>query len=195
MFSEKDKHVLEALIKRDEKTLWRFYKDYKKPLLHFILKHLNDINDAEEVLQDSFLAFVEGLRDFRRQSSLKTFLFAIAKNKIVDKLRKKKLKQILFSYIPQPIIESVASVFLDDDIDKKILTQKIDAVLGKLPNDYALVLRLKYKEGYKVAEIAERIKLSLKATESLIFRARKAFVVAYRIHERYDFPQSKKTTR
>ena len=186
MLTEQDHKTIKGIIKRDEKTLLQFYTEHKKPLFQFILRHLDNVHDAEEVLQDSFLAFVEALRDFRGQSSLKTFLFSIAKNKTVDKLRKKKLKQMLFSYIPAPIVESLAHVFLDDEIDKKQLIEKIDSVFGKLPHDYALVLRLKYTEGYKVAEIASKIKLSFKATESLIFRARKAFIIAYKTHDRHS---------
>jgi RNA polymerase sigma-70 factor (ECF subfamily) len=48
--------------------------------------------------QDTFVDFLEALRDFRYQSSLKTFIFSIAKNKNIDWLRKKKIKKIIFSY-------------------------------------------------------------------------------------------------
>lgn len=179
MLTADDKKTIQGIMERDEKVLFEFYNKHKKPLLQYIFKHLNHQQDSEEVLQDSFLAFIESLRDFRGQSSLKTFLYSIAKNKTVDKIRKKKLKRILFSYMPQGVVESLAHVLLDDELDKKQLVQKIDATLHKLPNDYALVLRLKYREGYKVAQIAKKIKLSFKATESLIFRARKAFVAEY----------------
>lgn len=194
MLAQKDREILQKILQKDEKVLYEFYQEHKKPLLQFITKHLNDSDAAEEVLQDTFLGFIESLRDFRGQSSLKTFLYSIAKNKVVDKLRKKKLKQIFFSHVPSFFVESFAAVFLDEELDRKHLTKKIEGVFGKLPNDYAEVLRLKYREGYKVAEIAKRIKLSFKATESLLFRARKAFIVVYNTYERYDiYPASKKT--
>lgn len=194
MLKDTDQKLLAKLLQRDEKTLYSFYKDHKKRLFQFILKHLGDSHDSEEVLQDTFLSFIESLRDFRGQSSLKTFLYSIAKNKLVDKLRKKKLRQILFSRIPSSIIESIASVLLDDEIDRQQLARQIETVFSRLPNDYAYVLRLKYAEGYRVAEIAEKLALSFKATESLIFRARKAFAVAYTSYERHDLPRIKKKT-
>lgn len=196
MTNESERKIVKKIVARDETALYKFYKSYKKPLLNFILRFLKDKQDAEEVLQDSFVGFIESLRNFRYQSSLKTFLFSIAKNKIVDKQRKKKIKKILFSYMPENIVESLARVFMDQEIDRKVLEKKIETIFTRLPNDYSYVLRLKYKEGLKVVEIAEKIKLSFKATESLIFRARKAFIVAYSAYERQDLPKfTKKTGR
>ncbi len=192
--NEKDISIIEKIKKRDEKALFLFYQEYKKPLYNFILRSIKDKDDADEILQDSFFSFIEALRDFRGQSSLKTFLYSIAKNKVIDKIRKKKIKRLLFSHLPQGLIESMASILMDDELDKKILAKNIESVFSKLPNDYATVLRLKYKEGYKVAEIAELVKLSFKATESLIFRARKAFLIAYQTHERQTLSATAKAT-
>lgn len=195
MLTEVDKKLVESIINRDESALNTFYRAHKNPLLSFIQRSLKDRLEAEEVLQDSFFSFIESLRDFRGQSSLKTFLYSIAKNKTIDKLRKKRIKQMFFSHLPTQFVESIAAIFLDDEMDRKVVAQKIESVFKKLPHDYVTVLRLKYTEGYKVAEIAERIKLSFKATESLIFRARKAFVIAYHAYERHDVSGFKEKTQ
>lgn len=179
MLTEKDKKLIERIINKNEKALFGFYQEQKSALFNFILRKTNDQELSEEILQDVFLSFIEGLRDFRGQSSLKTFLYSIAKHKIVDAFRKRKIKRILFSHLPKGLIESFLSIVAEDDLNKKFLIKKIEKVFYKLPNDYSMVLRLKYKEGYKVAEIAEIIKSSFKATESLIFRARKAFIKIY----------------
>lgn len=179
VLTTEDKKTIQKLIRRDEKMLFKFYRVHKKPLMNFILQRLNSRQDAEEVLQDSFIGFIESLRDFRGKSSLKTFLYSIAKRKVIDKLRKKKVKRILFSHFPEGVVESLATVLLDPELETAALAKSIEDVLKKLPNDYATVLRLKYRDGYKVAEIAEKINLSFKATESLIFRARQAFVKVY----------------
>lgn len=186
MVTEKDKKLIEKIINKNERAFFEFYQENKNSLFNFIYRQIQNREDAEEVLQDSFLAFIDGLRDFRGQSSLKTFLFSIAKHKTISKLRRKKIKKILFSYLPKNLIESLASVLLEDEIDRQFLVKKIDKIFKKLPNDYALVLRLKYKEGYKVAEVAKRLKLSFSATESLIFRARQAFIKLYALYDRQN---------
>ncbi len=185
MLSKKDAVVLERLLQHDEETLHSFYLEHKDPLLQYLMRRLSQ-QDAEEVLQDGFLAFIESLRSFKGQSSLKTFLYSIAKRKAIDKLRKKKFRRIVFSRFPDYVVDSFVKVFLKDELDRKHLAKRIQAVLNKLPHDYATVLRLKYVEGYKVKEIAYEINLSFKATESLIFRARKAFIEVYKDHERQN---------
>lgn len=178
MLSDQDKNILKKILNNDQRAIYFFYKKYKKPLLAYISRQINH-ESAEEVMQDSFVAFFEGLRNFRGQSSLKTYLFSIARYKTIDNIRKKKIKKILFSALPSHFVESIAYVLFDDEIDKKIIKSKIEETLKILPNDYVTILRLRYWEGYKVRYIAERLKLSFKAAESLLFRARQAFIKDY----------------
>ncbi|KXK10466.1 MAG: RNA polymerase sigma factor YlaC [Microgenomates bacterium OLB23] len=178
-----ESQLLDKLIHRDEAVFRYFYNVTREPLFKYLQKNL-DKEDAEEVMHDTYLAFIEGLRSFRGQSTLKTFLYAIGKRKAIDKLRRSRVKKILFSYLPEAFVESIAKVFLKDDIDKRLLKHRIESIFAKLPHDYSLVLRLKYKEDYSVREIAAHINVSFKTAESMLFRARKAFIRAYNTHER-----------
>lgn len=183
MLSSTDKQILKKLIARDEAALFTFYSKYKAPLKNFLSKQLEDRQDLEEVVQDSFLAFFEALRDFRGKSSLKTFLFAIAKRRAIDKLRGKKVKRILFSRLPESLVDSMARVLLDDEIDRRVIAENIEKALEKLPDDYVRILRLKYWSDLRVVEIADELSMSFKAAESLLFRARRAFIKVYRTYE------------
>ena len=174
--TQKDKQLVEKIINKNEQAIINFYQNNKKSLLNFILSQIRNKEDAEEVLQDTFLGFLESLRDFREQCSLKTFLFSIAKRKIIDKIRKKGIKKFLFSKLPQYFVNNLSPVFFEEELEKEELKRKIEKVFQRLPNDYRLVLRLKYIEGKKVRNIARKLSMRFKATESLIFRARKAFV-------------------
>jgi RNA polymerase sigma-70 factor (ECF subfamily) len=175
--------LLQNLLQRNEASFRLFYEQTREPLLKYLQKYL-DQDDAEEVLQDTYVAFVEGLRSFRNQSTLKTFLYSIGKRKAIDKLRRQKVKKILFSYLPDNVVDSIAKVFLKDEVDKKFLAYRIEKIFAKLPHDYAVILRLKYKEGYSVVEIAQQKNMSFKTAESMLYRARKAFIKAYNTHER-----------
>lgn len=171
-----DEELIKNIYARDEKTLLMFYNHFKPPVFRFIHRQIRDYSQAEELTQDVFLDFIEGIRDFNRECSIKTYLFSIAKNKIIDTIRKKKIKKILFSALPPYIVEGLKTILIDDEIEKKELAKKIKKVFAKLSNDYQLVLRLKYIEEEKVNSIAEKLSLGFKATESLIFRARRAFI-------------------
>jgi RNA polymerase sigma-70 factor (ECF subfamily) len=78
--------------------------------------------------------------------------------------------------MPEHVVDNITAVMFDDELEKKELATQIKTVLDDLPNDYQVVLRLKYIEGEKVQTIARKLSMGFKATESLIFRARKAFV-------------------
>jgi len=176
---QEEKKLLEKIIKKDEKTLFYVYKKYKPVIFNYVKSQINNYQTAEELTQDIFIDFIEALRDFRFQSSLITFLFSIARHKIVDQIRKRKIKNILFSKLPSYIVESLKIVSIDEEIDKKELKEKITTILESLPNDYQLILRLKYIDGIKIKEIADKLRMNFKATESLLFRARKSFIKVF----------------
>lgn len=180
MVPEKEKEIVNNIIKKDQKTLLEFYQRYQHPVFNFIFRQTKDYHLSEELTQDVFIDFIEALRDFRFQASLKTFLFAIAKNKTVDWIRKKKIKKVIFSALPAYIVEGLKVVFIDEEIDKKELAKKIKKVFESLPNDYRFILRQKYIDEVKIIEIAKKLQLGFKATESLLFRARQAFIKVFR---------------
>jgi len=177
--NQEEKVLLEKIIKKDERALLRLYKKYQPSVFNYVKSQISNYQTAEELTQDIFIDFIEALRDFRFQSSLKTFLFSIARHKIIDQIRKKKLKNILFSRLPSYVVEGLKAVFIDEEIDKKELRKKITRILESLPNDYRLILRLKYVEGIKIKEIANKLEMNFKATESLLFRARKSFIKVF----------------
>lgn len=174
-----DRAFVEQIVSRNEKALHKLFSLYHKPLSQFVSRQISDKQQSEEIVQDIFIHFLESLRDFRYQSSLKTFLYTIARNKVIDYIRKKKIKQVLFSAMPSFIVEGLAHVFMDDELEQKELAQKLENTFEQLPHDYQLVLRLKYIEEQPVDVIASKLAKTFKSTESLLFRARKAFVKAF----------------
>lgn len=174
--ADEEKKLVDEIIHKKESAFLILYKRYRKLIFNYLKRQLNDMHLAEELTQDVFLDFIEALRDFNFKSSLKTYIFAIARNKAIDVMRKKKIKKILFSAMPDYVVEGLKTIFMDEEIEKKEIEKKINNVMEKLPNDYHLILRLKYIEGEKLTKIAEKFSLGFKATESLLFRARKSFV-------------------
>lgn len=171
-----EKTLVQKIIQQDQQALQEFVRMYERPLYAFITKKIQDKEVAEEIMQDVFIDFLEALRDFQFQSSVKTFLFSIAKYKCIDVIRKKKVKKVLFSHMPDYIVDQLAPVFIDDELEHKELVQKMEKVLASLPSQYQLILRLKYVDGVRVKAIAQQLSMNFKSTESLLFRARRAFM-------------------
>lgn len=174
-----DKELVTQILKGNEKTLRYFYKTYQPRLLNIIKGKIANDNDAEEILQDVLLASLEAMRDFSFRSTLYTFVVSIANHKVIDFYRRKKIKHVVFSRLPN--IEPLISTFFgpEQSFDDAILKQKIKQTFQNLTPNYRQILQLKYIYGFSVSEIAKRLCLSFKSVESQLFRARKAFTFAY----------------
>lgn len=152
-----------------------FYEKYHKRVAGFVAKRVDDQGKAEELTNDIMLAAINSLSNFSGKCSEWSWVCSIAKHKIIDYYRKKKLKTILFSV--SPVFEEIADKALGPERDclKNELKSEIKKTLKELSEGYGKVLRLKYIEGFRVEQIAKRLKTSVKAIESRLFRARKQF--------------------
>lgn len=175
-----ENELLKRLLGGDKQSVREFYVTYSPRLLRFIRRKIGNEQDVEEIAQDTLFAFLEGIRDFTRRCSLNTYLCSIAAHKIVDFYRKRKIKKVLFSQLPQGL-ERLISDLVDPEVqfDQYMLTQRIQTVLKKLTPQYRHLLSLKYIEGRSVVEIAGVLTMSFKSTESALFRARKEFIKLY----------------
>lgn len=174
-----EKLMVDRILQGNERTLNQFYRHFYPSLYTFISQKINAREDIEEILQDTLLATLEGLRDFGFKSSLFTFICSIANHKIIDFYRKKKIKKIVFSQFQEiePLINELFGP--EQALDKELLKQKIKETFAKLSPSYRIILKLKYVYGFSVMEIAQKLEVSFKSAESQLFRARKAFVVNY----------------
>lgn len=171
-----EQELTQKMLLRDKHALSVFYRRYAPKLSRFIAVKIASTHDAEEVLQDTLFAFLEALRDFQGASKLETFLFAICQHKIIDYYRRKKLKHLVFSRTPY--LEDIISPLLnpEEELDASELKRRLKHTFGSIMPKYRKILELKYMEGLSVADIARQFRWTIKATESLLFRARKSFV-------------------
>jgi RNA polymerase sigma-70 factor (ECF subfamily) len=174
-----DKELVSNMLSGNELSLRVFYKTYSSRLNNFVRRGISDEKDVEEIVQDTFISSLDALRDFTYSCTLSTFLISIAKRKVVDFYRKKKIKKLLFSQFPQ--IESLLSILTtpEEKLDEKILVEKIEKTFNRLSPRYKQILKLKYIEGFSVDQIARDLSLSFKSVESMLFRARKSFAASF----------------
>lgn len=177
-----DKELVEKLLKGDAKSLKYFYANFKPKLGNFIGNKVASIEDSEEILQDVFFQSLDALRNFTYKSSLSTFLYSIANHKIIDFYRKKKLKQIVFSRLPEDITPLVSKLLgPEEEMQTKETKEQIRHVLRRIKPIYSTIIRLKYIDGMSMKEIAEKMLMSIKSVESTLFRARTTFTKEYRL--------------
>lgn len=152
-----------------------FYKKYYLPLKKFVTGKINDERDVEELVHDILLAAYNSKPLFNGQSNEFTWICGIGKHKIIDFYRKKKLKTILFS--TSPVWEEIADKAIGPEgqsIGNELKSEIKEILLG-LTAGYGKILRLKYIDELSIKQISHNLKLSVKAVESKLIRAKKAF--------------------
>lgn len=169
---------IKRILKGDSRAVIEFYKSYSPKILAYLTRKLPR-EDAQEITNDVFLEAIDSLSFLQREQNVSAWLYRIAHNKMVDFYRKKKIKSILLSQMP--FLQIVASEINQPEfqLEKNKVNEKIELTLKTISQKYRRILTLHYEEKISVKQLAVIFKLSFKATESLLFRARQSFILAY----------------
>ena len=167
------------ILSGDTQAVTEFYTRYVEKLHTYLRNRLPESEDIEAFANDIFLEAIDAMPLFQGRSSLNTWLYKIAHNKIVDFYRKKKINSMILSQLP--FLELVAHEVYQPEFqyEKNKVRDKIESTLRSLSAKYRKILKLHYEEQKSVKEIALIMDLSFKATESLLFRARQEFKRSY----------------
>jgi len=176
----------------DEEALRAFYDAHFERIYHFVLARVDrDHQRAEDVVQETLLAALRSLSRFSGDSSLYSWLCAIAKHKVVDNLRKRTRRhrlEVSFSALEKEEEELLFG--FEGVLDPSEETELVKQTLLALPGHYQTVLTQKYIEEQTTKEIAAAGGQSAKAVESLLTRARNAFRKAFLLTRQEASPGS-----
>ena len=179
----KKKEISEKeLIKRaksgEQRAQSEIVKTYERMVYNLGLKLLGNEDLAEGVLQETFLKVLQALPNFKEQSQLSTWIYRIATNQALMRLRAKKRWHQSFdenledeSRDYSAFIRSVEKNPFEDLLNKE-LKEKMDIAIDELPDNYRTIFVLKDVEGLPLKEIADLMELSLAAVKSNLHRAR-----------------------
>lgn len=167
----------------DEAAFEEFFADHFPRVYRFALARLaGNVDAAEEVAQAVFIRAVRKLHTYRGDAAMFTWLCALCRREIAAWLERagRWPEEPLIDDRPdvRAALEEVAAAASTDPetaLRRQELSALVQATLDALPGRYGDALEWKYIEGLSVREIAERFGLGLKATESLLTRARQAF--------------------
>jgi RNA polymerase sigma factor (sigma-70 family) len=145
------------------------YNKYAKAMFNTSLRIVNNVGDAEDVLQDAFVDAFKHLKDFRYNSTFGAWLKRIVINKSISLLRKKKLQLV--------DIEStqVADRSEYEAVDEVAFQYKVDEVrkaIQKLPDGYRAVVSLYLLEEIPQEEIGNMLGISHNTVRTQYHRAK-----------------------
>ena len=162
-------------------TLVRIHQDR---VYGFAMRMCRNVEDAKDILQETFLGMVRSLREFREESKFSTWLYRIAANACLKKRRRgvhdptPEQELSLDELMPRPDANGRKPEIADwsDDAERALLrgelSGRMEAAIDKLPKEYKIVLVLRDVEGLSAEETAQAVGLSVAAVKSRLHRAR-----------------------
>lgn len=145
------------------------------PVYRFIRAHSGcPPEEAEDIVQETFVAFLRSVPSFRGEARIYTWLCAIARRKLVDHYRRqgRRAKRDAGSFDERCAMLAADEPLPDELLADAELKQAVLAELWQLPDGYRQALLDKYVAAKSVEEMAAEYGKTPKAVESLLARAR-----------------------
>ncbi|MBN2223694.1 MAG: sigma-70 family RNA polymerase sigma factor [Deltaproteobacteria bacterium] len=164
--------------KKDYQAFEELVKRYEGRIYGHTLRLLGNREDAEDVLQETFLNMFKGLENFRGDSSFSTWIYRIATNNALMRLRKLSHgERELNDELPPPESmkrQALASHILDpkDTLLEKEMLQELNKAVDRLPEKYRTIFLLRDVEEFSTDRTAKVLGISEAAVKSRLHRAR-----------------------
>jgi RNA polymerase sigma-70 factor (ECF subfamily) len=175
---EDDRELLAGLKRGDHLACTCFMKWYALPMTRLALRMVGDPDEAEGVVQDSFIAACSKMASFRGESSLQTWLHRIVINTALMRLRKRRPERLEaeadgeYAHLPALLVEN------EDQPLETVLAHElgdtINRAVKELPETLRTTLVLREFEGLSTRETAESLGISESAVKVRLHRARQA---------------------
>ena len=139
-----------------EEAVRDLYRSYAGEIFGFAFERLADRQLAEEVVQDTFTRAWRNARRFdSARGSARTWLYAIARNAVIDKERRRRVRPALAT---RPLEERADA---EEPIEQSLRRWQVRAALAELKPEHREVLALAYFQGLTLREVAEQIGVPL----------------------------------
>jgi RNA polymerase sigma factor (sigma-70 family) len=178
----KQEELIERCKRRDPAAYTSLYNQHAKEVYNTILRLVGHTAQAEDILQESFVAAFERIDSFADTGGFRAWIKRIAINKSVDWLRKKKIKWVELE--PDWTGEEE-----EEMVDEAVFGFTIDAVMGAinaLPEGPRTVFNLFVMENMPQAEIATMLGLGYSAVRTQYHRAKNKILTTLR-EEGYEY--------
>ena len=177
MYKETGASLLTDLRNREPDAFAYLFEHYSDKIYRLAISMLKQEAAAEGVVQDTFLRLIERLDQFEERSQLGTWLYRIAYNLTVDRLRKRKPELELGDEPEDGRLTAPVNLVDWQQWPENLLadaevTAALDDAIAALPEKFRIVFILREVEGLSTQETAEITGLSLNATKVRLHRAR-----------------------
>ena len=169
-----DHALLRTAQRGDDRAFAIIVRSYEQPVFNYVLRMVGDRALAEDLTQDIFLRVFQGISGFSLRCRFTTWLFQVAKNRVLDELRARERK-------PQssvPIEDMMPLDVVDPPLEQ---VEAIDAVwraVALLNPDLKMALLLRDVTGLSYTEIADSLEITLATVKWRIYKGREEVQLA-----------------
>ena len=162
----------QRFLEGDESAVAEIVRDYKDGLIYYVNSIVGSIHTAEDVAEDTFLKLMIKRPKDKGGSSFKTWLYTIARNEALNRLRRERRT---VSTDEEHNVEDIADM---EDLERGYIAKEqrlaVHRAMLKLKDEYRQVLCLVYFEDFSIKDAAAVMHKSVHAVETLVYRARLA---------------------
>lgn len=130
------------------------------PLKNYARKFTSDIEDIDDLVQDTLMKAISYFEKFENGSNMKAWLFTIMRNTFINNYRKAARKRNIIGAADNWLAEYIYIDTAKNEGEAKFVNKDILLALKKLPENLFLPFKM-YTEGYKYHEIANQIGISI----------------------------------
>jgi len=159
----------------------RLYRDHVDLIYRYAHRLCGETESAKDLVQETFLNAYQGLKDFRGESKVSTWLYTIASRACIRMRRKRKGEPehelSLEEFVPTSEGEFRLQIPVDglspeEALQNKELREALDQAIDKLPKKYRMALVLHDMEGLSAKEVGTIMGVNERAIKSRLHRAR-----------------------
>ena len=159
----------------------RLYRDHVDLIYRYAHRLCGEVEAAKDLVQETFLNAYRGLKDFRGEAQISTWLYTIASRACMRMRRKRKgepeRELSLDEFVPTSEGEfrlqiPIYGLTPEQALQNKELREALDQAINKLPRKYRMTLVLRDMEGLSAKEVGTIMGLTERAVKSRLHRAR-----------------------
>ena len=164
-----ESELVAGLRNSNEMVFETIFRNFYERLCNYANSMINDMDEAEEIVQNTFLVIWERRESTEIHTSVKSYLYQSVHNNCLNRIKHYKVRRQYSEYYQHHAIQSIDST--SHELIGAELEQQINKAIEALPRQCKTIFKLSRFENLTYAEIASQLKLSVKTVDNHMVRA------------------------